>query len=103
MRLGSASRASGYIDATHDPSVPFYFAQGRRCATPPHFVGCWIHTSRSESLSAASAHSHAPEGERVGPIAKQWEGEVVLRRSRTLPLADAAAHLTLPAQGAGPL
>ena len=28
-------------------------------------------------LSAASAHSHAPEGERKGPIAKQWVGEVV--------------------------
>ena len=37
-------------------------------------------------------------GERVGPIAKQWEGEVVLRRDTMLLFADAAAHLTLPAQ-----
>jgi hypothetical protein len=37
-------------------------------------------------------------GERAGPIAQQWEGEVVLRRGGMLPLADAAAHLTLPAQ-----
>ena len=28
-------------------------------------------------LSAAPAHSHAPEGERKGPIAEQWVGEVV--------------------------
>jgi len=38
----------------------------------------------------------------VGPIAKQWEGEVVLRKGRMLPLADAAAHLTLPAQARVP-
>src|SRR5580704_4753228 len=31
-------------------------------------------------LSAASAHSHAPEGERKGPIAKQWVGEVVANK-----------------------
>ena len=42
-------------------------------------------------------------GERVGPIAKQWEGEVVLRKGGMLPLADAVAHLTLPALRAGPL
>jgi hypothetical protein len=41
-------------------------------------------------------------GERAGPIAKQWEGEVVLRRGGMLPLADAAAHLTLPAQARVP-
>ncbi len=37
-----------------------------------------------------------------GPIAKQWEGEVVLRKGGMLPLADAAAHLTLPAQARVP-
>jgi hypothetical protein len=41
-------------------------------------------------------------GERAGPIAEQWEGEVVLRRGGMLPLADAAAHLTLPAQARVP-
>jgi hypothetical protein len=41
-------------------------------------------------------------GERAGPIAKQWEGEVVLRRGGMLPLADAAAHLTLPTQARVP-
>ena len=41
-------------------------------------------------------------GERVGPIAKQWEGEVVLLKGGMLPLADAAAHLTLPAQARVP-
>jgi len=38
----------------------------------------------------------------VGPIAKQWEGEVVLRKGGLLPLADAPAHLTLPAQARVP-
>ena len=41
-------------------------------------------------------------GERAGPIAEQWEGEVVLRRGATLLLADAAVHLTLPAQARVP-
>jgi len=38
----------------------------------------------------------------VGPIAKQWKGEVVLLKGRVFPLADAAAHLTLPAQARVP-
>jgi hypothetical protein len=41
-------------------------------------------------------------GKRAGPIAQQWEGEVALRRGRMLPLADAAAHLTLPARARVP-
>src|SRR5580704_8037063 len=37
-------------------------------------------------LSAASAHSHAPEGERKGPIAKQWVGEVVADKHAMFPM-----------------
>jgi hypothetical protein len=35
-------------------------------------------------------------------MAKQWEGEVVLPGDGMLPLADAAAYLTLPAQARVP-
>src|SRR5580704_12720759 len=52
--------------------------------------------------SSLSVPLRRAAGERVGPIAKQWEGEVVFRRSEMLPLADTAAHLTLPAQARVP-
>ena len=41
-------------------------------------------------------------GERAGPIAKQWEGEVV-RDTKTVRVVRSMTHLTLPALRAGPL
>jgi hypothetical protein len=40
-------------------------------------------------------------GERVGPIAKQWEGEVVPRQQRCLRTGE-ETHLTFPRCRAGP-
>src|SRR6195256_6291679 len=61
---------------------------------------------RDELPFQSSARLRVPlrraAGERVGPIAKQWEGEVVLRKGGMFPLANAAAHLTLPAQARVP-
>ena len=69
-------------------------------------AGAWKMSGSTGSLFIRLPRLRVPlrraAGERVGPIAKQWEGEVVLPRDGMFPLVDAAAHLTLPAQARVP-
>jgi hypothetical protein len=53
-------------------------------------------------LSIPRAPLRRAAGEREGPIAKQWEGEVVFRPDAIL-RCEAETHLTLPTLRVGPL
>src|SRR5713101_558832 len=57
----------------------------RKQALKEEFADGAEHFEIIEVLSAASAPSQAPEGERKGPIAEQWGGEVASDKHEILP------------------